>query len=201
MKKFVFIIIILLPVLSLAQQPKMDIKLFAGVNTSTFVYKVEDVEPDILAGWQAGGGFRISKKKAFVEIDFTYIEYALSFLLIEETDSLPAETFDVRIRAFEIPLTIGYVPVKTPVFKWYLYGGLVNRFSLSGRFTYNGETEKFKPSDLQLHTYNLGARFGTQIDIAMFNFDFNYTIGVTNALKEKIRTNSHALQLSVGILF
>lgn len=201
MKKIGLIIIILLPILSMAQQPKMDIKLFVGVNTSTFVYKVEEVEPDILAGWQAGGGFRISKKKAFVEIDFTYTEYALSFNITEETDSLPAETFDVRIRAFEIPLTIGYIPVKTPVFKWYLYGGLVNRFSLSGRFTYNGETEKFKPSDLQLHTYNLGARFGTQVDVAMFNFDFNYTIGITNALKDEIRTNSHALQLNVGFLF
>ena len=37
------------------------------------------------------------------------------------------------MRAFEFPLTAGYIPVKTPLFKWFLYGGFVNKFSLKGK--------------------------------------------------------------------
>lgn len=79
---------------------------------------------------------------------------------------------------------MGYVPVKKPLFKWFLYGGLVSQFSLKGIYEYEGEAGTYKPSEINLNVYNLGARFGTQIDLAMFNFDINYTIGITNAFKK-----------------
>ncbi len=66
---------------------------------------------------------------------------------------------------------------------------------------YLGETTKIKPHDAGLHYYNLGVRFGSQIDIAMFTLDFNYTIGVTNAYRDVIRTNSNEIQLSIGLVF
>jgi hypothetical protein len=105
------------------------------------------------------------------------------------------------MQALEFPLTMGYVPVKTAVFKWFLYGGLSSRFSLKGKYEYEGETGTYKPSDINLNVYNLGAKFGTQIDLAMFNFDLSYTIGVTNAFKERARTNTHGIELTAGLVF
>jgi len=204
MKKVLLIIIILLPMLAMAQQPKMHMKLYGGLNATTFVYKIEGVEKDVLEGWQVGGSFRVMHRRGFLEIGVVYKNYGFT------VDSIPLgdgdyEAFDepvtIRMKALEFPLTMGYIPVKKPLFKWFLYGGLVSRFSLKGKYEYKGETGTYKPSEINLNVYNLGARFGTQFDLSFFNLDFSYTIGITNAFREKARTNSHGLDLTVGILF
>ena len=200
MKKTLLFVILLLPILILAQQPKMNIRIFAGLNANTFVYRSENVDPDLLGGIQLGAGLRVSKKRAFVEGDITYIFYGLSANIYGDTDTI-FDPITVRMNSLDVPISIGYILVKKPVFKWYLYGGLVNRFSLKWSFSYQDETIKFSPKEFDLHIYNLLARFGTQVDIAMFNFDFNYSIGVTNSFNNDIRTNSHALQLNIGYLF
>jgi len=192
--------IVVAPLILLAQQPKMNMKIFAGINTNTFVYRTENVDPDLLAGLQLGTGLRVSKRRAFVEGDITYINYGLSVNIYGDTDTI-FDPITVRMNSLEVPLLIGYIPVKKPVFKCYLYGGLINRFSLKGNLSFRDETIKFSPKEFDLHTYNLLVRFGTQIDIAMFNFDFNYSIGVTNSFRSDIRTNSHAMQFSIGYLF
>lgn len=203
MKKLIFIIIIAIgPLFAMAQQPKMHIKLFGGWNSSTMLYRAEGVDPDYLHGWQTGGGFRVMHRKAFVEIDVTYLKYGLTLEPNDDPDfDYITDPLDIRMRALEFPLCMGWIPVKKPAFKWFLYGGLVSKFSLKGQYTYQGETNDFKPKELELHIYNLGARAGTQIDIAMFNFDINYTIGITNALKNRVRTNYHGLQFSAGFAF
>ena len=201
MKKLLFIIIAMGPIFAMAQKPKMYLKLFGGINTSTLVYRLENVDNDILAGWQVGGGFRVHYRKIFGEIDFTFYEQGITFSPREDDDLPIEEDINIRMRGFEIPITMGYVPIKTPVFGWYIYGGFANLFAMKGRIDYLGEEIKFKPKEAQLHFYNLGARLGTQFDVAMFNFDFHYTIGITNSFREKARTNSHTLTFSAGLLF
>lgn len=201
MKKLLFLFLVIAPLFTYAQQPKMFIKIFGGINTNTFVYRIENVDADVLLGWQAGAGFRVSHRRGFLEGKITYVNFGVTISPGEDDELEIDEPVDIRLHALDIPIYLGYIPVKTPVFKWYLYGGLVSRFSLRGRYTYKGETNSYSPSELNLKTYNLGARFGTQVDVAMFNFDFNYTIGITNALKGDSRTNYHAFQLSLGYLF
>jgi len=201
MKKWIILFFVGLPFAAWAQQPKMYLKAFGGINSNTFVYRVEGEKPDFLLGWQFGAGFRVDHRSAFAELDLTFIQYGVK-IFPEEDSGLPVdEPINIAMRAFEVPVSMGYIPVKTPLFKWFLYGGLVNRFSLRGKLEYLDEETKIKPKEAGLHFYNLGARFGTQVDVAMFNFDFNYTIGITNGLREKIRTNLHTLQLSAGFVF
>lgn len=189
------------PLFAIAQQPKMYLKLFGGINANTLVYRIENVNNDILTGWQLGGGFRVDHRKVFAEIDFTFVEQGIT-LSPREDDELPLEDdVNITMRGFEVPITAGYVPVKSPLFRWFLYGGIANAFAMKGRVNYLDEEIKFKPKEAHLHFYNLGARFGTQVDVAMLNFDFHYTIGITNSFREKARTNSHALTFSVGFLF
>ncbi len=200
MKKLIIILIIsMVPLCLMAQQPKMHIKLYGGWNTSNLVYRSDVLQADLLSGWQAGGGFRVMHRKEFLEVDITFCKYGLTLQPSEDIDFDNDSPLDIRIRSLEIPLTMGYIAVKKPVFRWFLYGGLVSRFTLNGKYTYEGVTESFKPKEIRLHVYNLGARFGTQVDIGMFNVDFSYTIGLTNAFKTRLRTNSHGLQLSVGL--
>lgn len=57
MKKLLFLtFIVVAPLFILAQQPKMNIRIFAGLNTNTFVYRSENVAPDLLGGLQLGAG-------------------------------------------------------------------------------------------------------------------------------------------------
>jgi len=183
----------------MAQQPKMNIKLFGGWNTNTFVYRAEGLSSDYLHGWQAGIGFRVLHRKTFLEADFTFLKYGLNYDLGEDENSTIDESLDIKIRSFEIPMNMGYVPVNTPLFKWFLYGGLVNKFNFQGEYTFEGETEKFKASELKLHFYNLGARFGTQVDFGMINIDLSYTIGIRNSFQSRMRTNNHGVLLSLGL--
>lgn len=201
MKRLLIVLIVILPVFCYGQQPKMHIKAFGGFNTAKLVYKVEGLKSNVLSGWQTGMGFRVMHRRAFVELDFVYRNYGITLHPNEDATIVIDEPIDIRIKALEFPLSMGYVAVKKPVFKWFLYGGLVSRFSLKGNYEYKGEKDTFKPKELDLHTYNLGARFGTQFDLAMFNFDFSYTIGITNAFKNRARTNTHGLNLSAGFIF
>ena len=198
MKKLILLASIALGSMSLlAQQPKMHLKFFGGWNAKALVYRVEGAGTEYLHGWQAGGGFRVMKRKAFVEADITFVNSGITYQLAEEFDI--DEPLEIRIRSLQLPLNIGYVPVKKTLFKCFVYGGLVNEFSLMGQYTFEGETEKFAPSELRIHTYNLGARFGTQLDFGMINIDMSYTIGITNSLQSRMRTNSHGAMISLGL--
>jgi hypothetical protein len=201
MKKLIFLIVLSFPLIASAQRPKMYLKLFAGSNASTLVYREDSVNSDYLIGWNVGGGFRVHHRKAMGEIDFIFRDQGISYSS-EDSDLLPeGESLDVILRGFEVPITAGYTPVKTPLLAWSLYGGVVNAFNLKGKVKFLGEEIELKPKEIKLHTYNLGAKFGTQVDVAMINIDFSYTIGVTNSFKDNTRTNSHSFSLTLGILF
>lgn len=201
MKKILLIIIITFPIFTIAQQPKMNLKLIGGINTNSFVYQIEGVDADVFTGWQLGGGVRVFKRNAFVEFDGLFKEYGASVIPFQDIDPTSTDALELRMKALEFPITAGYIPVKTPFFKLFVYGGLVNRFSLKGKIKYLDQEEIFKPKELDLHFYNLLAKFGSQFDLAMFNFDFNYSIGITNAIKNKARTNTHSLEFNVALLF
>lgn len=201
MKKLFLLSILIAPLLMNAQQPKMHIKLYLGFNGSQLVYRAEDVKSDVLGGVQLGGGFRVKKRSSFAEIDIGYLLQAYIYSPREDDDLPLEEEVELLLRSIEVPIIVGYVPIRTPLFGCYLYGGIENRFSMSGRIIYEDEEYTFKPKEAKLHFYNLGARFGVQVDIAMINFDFNYTIGITNSFRDRTRTNSHTFRLNLGFLF
>jgi len=168
------------------------------VHTGEFVMKSK---PDLLAGFQLGGGFRIKKRAMFGEIDFAYITQGITYSPRDEHEIDVDEDISIMLRGFQVPILIGWVPVRTPVFGLYLYGGLENRFSMNGRLYFLGEEIKFRPKEVKLHFYNFGARYGTQVDLAMFNFDLSYIIGITNSFRDRTRTNSHIFMFNLGFLF
>mgnify|MGYP001814221007 CR=1 FL=1 len=139
MKKLLFAIILIFPMLASAQQPKMNIKIFGGINTAQFVYKLEEIDSDALVGWQVGGSFRVYKRKAFIETGLTFVDYGITLSLSDSTELDFDGTFNIQMRSLEVPMMIGYIPEKTPIFKCFLYGGLNNRFSIIGRYKIFGE--------------------------------------------------------------
>ncbi len=201
LKNTFFLFLLLTPVLGFAQQPKMHLRFFTGANTHRFIYRADTISTEFLFGYQFGFGFRVTRRRLFGEVDFSFTRFGATLSLTDDPEIGIDDDFNVRINSFELPINVGYIPVKTPLVKWYLYGGLVNRFSVRGIVNFQGDKAKFSPRDINLPIYNLDMQVGTQLDVAMLNFDFHYKINLTNALREAIRTNLHALFLSVGFAF
>lgn len=202
MKKYLTTLLILLISLPiLAQQPKLHLKVYGGYNTHVFVYRELEKSTDIIHGWQAGFGFRITQKKFMAEADFLFLRNSVIIPLPDSIALDEFNKFEFKLKSFELPLKVGFVPIKTPLYKWYCYTGFSMRFNTKGVLNIAGEEYKFKPKEVGLANPNIDWIIGTQMDIGWLNLDLMYGIGVTNSLRENIRTNSHELQLSAGIIF
>lgn len=195
------------PSSSAAQQPKMDVKVFVGFSGTTFVSMLETGrERETFAGWQVGFGPRIRKRKWFAEMQFSFNRWAFSLV---DADGVSASG---QVNSFELPLLAGYVPYKNSMFKLYLYGGLVNHFNTKIIADVSvpqsicvaepcSVSEKVRPKDIDFAIYQALARFGVNFDVAMFNFDFNYSISMNSATTTSYRTGYHQLQLNAAYLF
>jgi hypothetical protein len=191
------IVIFVTPSTSAAQQPKMDIKLFVGGSATTFVSMLESGrERETFAGWQIGFGPRVRRRHAFIEILFSFNRWAFAF-----SDPVVG-AFTGRVNSFELPFNMGYIPYKNPFFKLFLYAGYVNHFNTKIIAEIEGgPTVKLRPKEANFAIYQAIARFGVNVDLAMFNIDFNYSISLNSATKTSYRTGYHQLQFNVAYLF
>lgn len=184
-----------------AQQPKLDIKLFAGASSTTYVSLLETGrERDTFAGWQIGFGPRLRKRRWFVEALFSFNRWAF-----RATDDV--FSFRGRVNSFELPINAGFIPYKNAFFKVFLYAGYVNHFNtrIIADVSIEGVEEtqevRLRPKEANLAVYQAIARFGLNFDLAMFNFDFNYSISMNSAGTDSYRTSYHQLQFNLAYLF
>ena len=195
-------ILLLLATCVVAQRPKLDIKAYVGYNTHVFVYKEYEKSKDVLHGWQGGFGFRVSYRRVMGEINFNFLR---NTTIVAIPDSLQPELefdkFEFRFNSFHLPLKVGWIPVKTPPFKWYLYTGINFRMNTKGKLKIADEEISFKPKEAGLANPNIDWIVGTQIDLYGFNVELMYSLGVTNSIRENIRTNSHKIILNFGVHF
>jgi hypothetical protein len=194
--------VLVAPQSSAAQQPKMDIKLFLGVGSTTFVSLLETGrEREFFGSYQIGFGPRIRRRKAFIEILFSFNRWTFV-----ENDAESMVKIKGRVNSFELPFNMGYIPYKNSLFKLFLYAGYVNHFNTKvlAALEVPGEPKvnvKLRPKEVDLAIYQAIARFGVNFDVAMLNFDFNYSISLNSATKTSYRTGYHQFQLNLAYLF
>ena len=199
------VVVLATPSSSSAQQPKMDIKLFFGLSGTTFVSMLETGRiRDTFIGYQNGFGPRVRRRNAFLEIQFSFNRWTYAFQGVTD-DGIPF-TAEGRVNSFELPLIMGYIPYKNPIFKLFLYAGYVNHFNtkiladVSG-VGFDGFSVKLKPKEADFAIYQAIGRVGINIDLAMFNVDFNYSISLNSATKTSYRTGYHQIQVNLAYLF
>jgi len=206
-KLFLMSLFVLAPIMffaapsnSAAQQPKMDIKLFIGTGTTTYVSMLETGrERETFGGWQIGFGPRVRRRQWFVEALFSFNRWTF-------TENVELGQIQGRVNSFELPINGGYIPYKNPYFKLFLYAGYVNHFNtrvLAKLDMPDGgsATFKFRPKEVDVAIYQAIARFGANFDLAMFNLDFNYSVSLNSARTTSHRTGFHQLQLNLAYLF
>lgn len=212
-----------------AAVPKLDIKVFFGVGTTTLVPRVPEFQlqsgavvggrvAETRANWQGGLSARVRfDNKVFTEIAMVFSRFGFTVpqesldICLEQNAANPAACDGVaelvgkdgRMNSFDIPITAGYVPYRNPYFGLFLYGGLVNKFNIRGFIETDGSRKglKFRPRDADFVIYQLGLRLGWQFDLGPVNFDFNYTLGLNSFTKTDYRTSSHVTQFNLGWLF
>jgi hypothetical protein len=101
------------------------------------------------------------------------------------------------MNSFQLPLILGYIPYRVPKFGLFLYGGYVNHFNVALR---RGKT-RVRVRDTIFVVYQALTRFGASFDLYMFNFDFNYSIGLNNATRTTYRTRYQSLQVNLAYVF
>lgn len=210
--------------------PKMDVKVFLGVGSTTLVPRVPEIDiyigdppeyrdtvggrnPTTFPNWDVGLSARVRQRKLFAEIGIVFSQFRFrvsdQLELIAEAQGKPFDPRLVgrtaRMNSLDFPMTAGYIPYANPYFKLFLYGGLVNKFNLKGFVDLGDRRDlKFRPKDIPgfpLVIYQAGARLGVAFDLGPFNFDFNYTIGMNSITRTEFRTNSHVFQFNLGWLF
>ncbi len=180
-----------------AAQLKLDIKVFLGVGETTYVAMLETGrEREFFGSYQVGFGPRLRWRKAVFEALFSFNRW------IYEGVNPSLGGVDTQVNSFEFPLLAGYIPYKNPYFKWLIYGGYVNHFNTKIIIRRDGQSSlRLSPKADNLAIYQALARFGTSFDLAMFNFDLNYSISMNSATTTSYRTGYHQLQLNLAYLF
>lgn len=189
---------------SSAQQPKLDIKVFFGGSVTNYASLLETGrEREIFGGWQVGFGARVRRRQAFLEILFSFNRWALALQEADEFGNVLS--LEAQVNSFELPLIMGYIPYKNPLFKLFLYAGYVNHFNTKIIATVADAAEeitvKLRPKDVDFAIYQAIGRVGVNFDVAMFNFDFNYSISLNSATKTSYRTSYQQLQVNLAYLF
>ena len=180
-----------------AAQLKLDIKVFLGVGETTYVAMLETGrEREFFGSYQIGFGPRLRWGKAVFEALFSFNRW------IYEGVNPSLGGVNTQVNSFELPLLAGYIPYKNPYFKWLVYGGYVNHFNTKIIVRRDGQSSlRLRPKADNLAIYQALARLGTSVDLAMFNFDLNYSISMNSATTTSYRTSYHQLQLNLAYLF
>jgi hypothetical protein len=180
-----------------AQQPKLDIKAFIGIGGTTYVSMLETGrERDLFGSYEIGFGARLRRGKAFIEALFSFNRW------IYEGTNPTLGGVKTQVNSFELPFLAGYIPYKNPYFKWFVYGGYVNHFNTKIIVQREGQPSlRLRPKADNLAIYQAIARFGTSVDLAMFNLDLNYSISMNSATTTSYRTGYHQVQLNLAYVF
>jgi hypothetical protein len=84
----------------------------------------------------------------------------------------------------------------------FVYGGYVNHFNTKIIVQREGQPSlRLRPKADNLAIYQAIARFGTSVDLAMFNLDLNYSISLNSATTTSYRTGYHQVQLNLAYVF
>lgn len=193
--------LVLFATTAFAQRPKLDLKAYGGYHTHIFVYKDGNGTKDVLHGWQAGAGLRVTRRKLMGEIGFLWIRNNILLSLPDSVAGAFSEVDKFELHSFEIPLKAGYIPVKTAFFKWYVFTGIGLRFNTRMIIDIEDEEFKFKPKEVGLNWFNIDYILGTQFDVGVFNLEVFYNLGVNNSSRDGFRTNSHEFHFNIGFWF
>jgi hypothetical protein len=217
MQKKLLLYLFLLPIFSMARpdiftsggRPHFQFGPQAGGNINYFKYN-NGLKRDEAAGYQGGLFFRMSRQIAFVQFELNFLRSAVNFthgtFTTQHRNNIPFDILKMKYHMVGVPFLFGVYAVKKPIYKLRFYNGIEMEFLTKARVTINqnsGEVLKLTRKEKQkiFRPTQFSYQLGMGMDIAMFIFDFKYSVGMRSFFKEEFRTQTHLFQFTVGAIF
>lgn len=169
-----------------------------GLNVSALDAKLQDLDAEVRAGWNAGLDLRIGEGFFFLNPGVHYYSYTARLLKENEIDNpedikLKDET---TIQSVRLPLNVGFrLTGDNGLLGIHAKGGITPSYVLGVN-----EKENFDFNVKDLNRFNYGANLGVGIDIAFLTVDVTYEIGLKDYFQSAEGRNN-MLTASVGIKF
>jgi hypothetical protein len=156
--------------LGYAQSP-INIGIKAGVSTNKYIDNIDSLVQDNSIGWQGGFMTRVNIKKLCIEGNVLLNSKPGSF-----TSKSGITSGEIEIYGVDIPITLGYKPIKTPVFNARVFGGPVAHYNF-----YDKVKTQFANGELKTNSNwhfkggpQWSATAGAGIDVLVFTLDVSY---------------------------
>lgn len=197
-------------VFKMGARPKLQLGFQTGLNVNYFIYRKQNVQKDVAAGYEGGIFFRISRQQVFAQFEMNYLWSQVvlknGIFANEIGNNIPFDNLTFRYHTFALPFIFGAYAVKKPIFKLRFYNGIEGDFILRTRAILeqnNKEIYRLKRSEKRsiLRPEQFSYQIGSGMDIAMFIFDFRYNFGLRSFYKETYRTQTHLFQITAGVIF
>lgn len=160
-----------------------------GVNISAIEAKLNDINTEGRAGWNAGIDFRVGK---VVYLAPGAHFYSYNARLTRDIDN--PEDFDfqgeTQIQSIKMPLNMGL-----KVLGLRAYGGITPTFVLGVK-----EQPDFSFDKDQLNSLTWGGNLGVGLDLLFLTVDASYEVGLTDYFKD-VEGKNNVFTLSVGVKF
>ena len=182
-----------------------------GYNLNYFIYRTTLQQRDVASGYQGGVFLRVSRSRVFVQMDFDY-QHSKVFIrngniTTKFGNNIPFDKLTFRYNTLGIPIVLGGLVVKKPLYKMRLFTGIevdlvtkIKALYTQNNLDYSRSLRKKDKRDL-IRPAQFSYQMGMGMDIAMFVMDFRYNLGFRNFYKEQYRTQTHLFQTTVGVIF
>jgi hypothetical protein len=180
-----------------------------GFNTNFFKYKNIN-QRDVAAGFQGGVFIRVTRQKAFAQVETNYLwsEVFLKNGIFTNSfgKNIPFDQLTFKYHTFGIPFIFGCIPVKKSIYKLRVYNGIEADFIMNAKavLTQNdNEIYRLKRKEKKdiLKPAQFSYQMGIGMDVAMFVIDVKYNLGFRSFYREKYRTQTHLFQVTAGFIF
>ncbi len=196
MKKLlvIFALILGLSASSFATRPSFQLGVGGGGNVQIISLNLSVAKVGgYRVGWHAGLLGRVNIGRLYTQFNVDFIRQTNTIYLYDDIDDT---NDDINLWGVNVPLTIGYKIVKTPLFKWRLYSG----FGIGFLGKMNG-TDDFGFERSDVISPHVTMIYGTGIDLAFVYLDFDYRLGLNKLYDIPARSQTHMFSLTMGILF
>jgi len=217
MRKLTLLYLLLLPMLGIARphiftsggRPHFRFGAQIGGNINYFKYN-NGQKRDEAAGYQGGLFFRMTRQIVFVQFELNFLHSAVNFkngiFTTHHRNNIPFDILKMKYHMVGVPFLFGVYAVKKPIYKLRFYNGIEMEFLTKARVTIDqnsGEVFKLTRKEKQqiFRPTQFSYQLGMGMDIAMFIFDFKYSVGMRSFFKEEYRTQTHLFQFTVGAIF
>jgi hypothetical protein len=191
MKKLLFPILFVLFSGILIAQPKFDIGLKAGINSSKISLNIDDYNPESITKTHIGAFGRVGWGKFFVQPEVYYSSKGGN---LDVNSGILNAVKSIDYSSVDVPILLGFDLFKVSVVDVHIIGGPLFSFVTSSNVIGNSEFSKKYIED-----HYVGFQYGLGVDVWFLTFDARMEHGSKDLFSHPtVKGSNRTFMLTVG---